>query len=73
MVVDFLTTQWSAGALEGTSADQGFTVSVDSSLNTPQVIALGQLIIAVTLYTVPPAEYVVFKIVQQPGGSTVTE
>jgi hypothetical protein len=73
LVTDFLAGQWRLGALEGTSPDQGFLVKVDASLNTPDVIALGQLIIQVTLNTVPPAEFVVFQIIQQPGGSFVSE
>ncbi len=73
IVTDFLTSQWQLGALEGTTAAQGFNVVVDSTLNTPQTIALGQLIIQVSLYTVPPAEYVVFQIIQEPGGASVSE
>lgn len=73
LVTDFLNTQWQAGALEGTTPDKGFSVVVDSTLNTPETIALGQLIIQVTMYTVPPAEYVVFQIIQEPGGSSVSE
>ena len=46
---------------------------MDGQLNTPEVIALGQLIVQVTLYTVPPAEFIVFEIIQQPGGSSVQE
>lgn len=73
LVTDFLTAQWQQGALEGTTPDQGFSVRVDATLNTPEIIALGQLIIQVTLFTVPPAEFVVFQIIQEPGGSSVSE
>lgn len=73
LITDFLTTQWQAGALEGTTAAEAFKVVVDATLNTPQSIALGQLIIQITLYTVPPAEYVVLQIIQEPGGATVSE
>jgi phage tail sheath protein FI len=73
LVTDFLNSQWQLGALEGATAKDAFNVVVDSTNNTPQSIALGQLIIQVTLYTVPPAEYVVFQIIQEPGGSSVSE
>ncbi|NIE58653.1 MULTISPECIES: phage tail sheath subtilisin-like domain-containing protein [unclassified Burkholderia] len=73
LVKDFLTTQWNNGALEGVKAEDGFSVRIDAQLNPPDVIALGQLIIEVKLYTVPPAEFVVFRIIQQPGGPSVTE
>lgn len=73
LVKDFLNTQWAEGALEGVKPEDGFSVRVDAALNPPQVIALGQLIVEVKLYTVPPAEFVVFQIIQQPGGSNVTE
>ncbi len=73
LISNFLTGQWQQGALEGTAPAQAYTVIVDATLNTPDVIALGQLIIQVTLNTVPPAEFVVIQIIQQPGGSSVSD
>ena len=73
LISGFLTTQWQAGALEGATAADAFKVVVDATLNTPQTIALGQVIVQITMFTTPPAEYVVLQIIQEPGGATVSE
>ena len=72
-VSDFLHTVWRNGALFGTTPDQAFMVKIDEELNPPSVRALGQLIIEVVLYPVTPAEFVVFRVIQQPGGAEVSE
>ena len=72
-VTDFLTRTWRNGALFGSSPDQAFRVKVDEELNPPSVRALGQLIIEVVVFPVTPAEYVVFRIIQQPGGPMLNE
>ena len=72
-VSEFLTRQWTAGALTGATPDQGFSVRVDAELNPPSVVALGQLVIEVRLYPAPPAEFVVFRIIQRPGGPEIQE
>ncbi|NTU80479.1 MAG: phage tail sheath family protein [Chloroflexales bacterium] len=72
-VTEFLTRVWRDGALFGATPDDAFRVRVDEELNPPGVRALGQLVIEVILYPVTPAEYVVFRIVQQPGGPLVQE
>lgn len=72
-VTGFLTRVWRDGALFGATADEAFSVRVDEELNPPEVRALGQLVIEVKLYPVTPAEFVVFRVIQQPGGPTVEE
>jgi phage tail sheath protein FI len=72
-VTDFLTRQWSAGALVGNTPEEGFRVRVDEELNPPSSMALGILTIEVILAPAPPAEYVVFRIIQRPGGPVVEE
>jgi phage tail sheath protein FI len=72
-VSEFLTRQWTAGALVGTTPDEAFEVRVDKELNPPASMALGQLVIQVKLYPAPPAEYVVFRIIQRPGGPEIQE
>jgi uncharacterized protein len=72
-VSEFLTRQWTAGALVGTTPDEAFEVRVDRELNPPASMALGQLVIQVTLYPAPPAEFVVFRIIQRPGGPEIQE
>jgi Bacteriophage tail sheath protein len=72
-VTDFLTRQWTAGALVGVTPADGFSVRVDAELNPPSVVALGQLVIEVKLFPAPPAEFVVFRIIQRPGGPEIQE
>jgi len=72
-VTDFLTRIWEEGALFGTTAAEAFRVRVDEELNPPSIRQLGQLIIEVVLYPTTPAEFVVFRIIQQPGGPVVQE
>jgi phage tail sheath protein FI len=72
-VSDFLNNVWRSGALFGATPDQAFWVKVDEELNPPSVRALGQLIIEVVLFPVTPAEYIVFRVIQQPGGASVSE
>jgi phage tail sheath protein FI len=68
-VREFLTRQWAAGALVGATADDAFQVICDESLNTPASMALGMLVVEVRMYPAPPAEFVVFRIIQRPGGA----
>jgi Bacteriophage tail sheath protein len=72
-VSDFLTRLWSEGALFGVTADDAFSVRIDEDLNPPSVRQLGQLIIEVKLFPTTPAEFIVFRIIQQPGGPVVQE
>jgi phage tail sheath protein FI len=73
VVDDFLTGVWASGALEGTTPAKSFRVRIDADLNPQQSIAQGILTIEITIFPAPPAEYVVFQIIQEPGGSFVTE
>jgi phage tail sheath protein FI len=72
-VTEFLTRQWTAGALVGATAADAFTVRVDAELNPPGSMALGMLVVEVKLYPAPPAEFVVFRIIQRPGGPEIQE
>jgi uncharacterized protein len=67
-VTEFLTRVWRDGALFGATPDQAFQVRVDEELNPPEVRALGQLVIEVVVFPVTPAEFVVFRVIQKPGG-----
>lgn len=73
LVTNYLTTLWQAGDLFGATADKAFLVRVDATLNTPDVVALGQLIIQVTVVPTHPAEFVVFQVIQDPTGATLAE
>jgi hypothetical protein len=71
-VSTFLTSFWSQGGLSGATPDQAFFVQVDSSNNTPLTIANGEVHITVGVALQRPAEFVVIKIGQYDGGTTVT-
>lgn len=73
LVTDFLTTLWSEGALFGDTADQAFLVRVDETLNPPQIRALGQLIVQVTVVPTTPAEFIIFQVIQDPTGASLSE
>lgn len=72
-VTQFLTTQWRAGALMGTTAEEAFFVKVDRTTMTQDDIDNGRLICIIGLAPVKPAEFVIFRLAQFSGGSEVTE
>jgi phage tail sheath protein FI len=72
-VTDFLTNVWRDGALVGAAPSDAFHVRVDEELNPPSKRALGILTIEVIVYPTTPAEFIVFRIIQQPGGPSVEE
>jgi len=72
-VSSFLTRVWSTGALFGTTPQKAFNVRIDEELNPQSLRELGQLVIEVTLYPTTPAEFIVFRVIQQPGGPSVEE
>jgi phage tail sheath protein FI len=72
-VTEFLTRVWSSGALVGATPEEAFRVRADEELNPPAVRTLGQLIVEIILFPTTPAEFVVFRIIQEPGGPTIIE
>ena len=73
LVTDFLTRVWRDGALFGATPEEAFRVRVDEDLNPPSLRQLGQLIIEVVMFPTTPAEFIVFRIIQQPGGPVIEE
>ena len=73
LVTDFLTPLWQEGALFGATAAQAFRVIADATLNTPEVTALGQLIVQVTVVPTHPAEFIIFQVIQDPTGASLQE
>jgi phage tail sheath protein FI len=61
-VINFLTTVWRNGALEGTSPDQGFFVKCDRTTMTRDDIDNGRLICVIGVAPVKPAEFVIIRI-----------
>jgi len=71
-VSSFLTNFWAQGGLRGTTPQQAFFVKVDSTINTQSTIDNGEVHIEVGIALQRPAEFVIIKIGQFDGGTTVT-
>ena len=67
-----LTDFWAKGGLRGDSPSQAFFVKVDATNNPQQSIDNGEVHIEVGVALQRPAEFVIIKIGQFDGGSTVT-
>lgn len=68
----FLTQFWSQGGLRGATPDQAFFVKVDADNNPQYKIDNGEVNIEVGVALQRPAEFVIIKIGQFDGGTTVT-
>jgi uncharacterized protein len=67
----FLTYLWRTGALMGRTPASAFFVKCDEETNPPDVVDLGQVVTIIGIAPVKPAEFVVFRISQWDGGSSV--
>ena len=72
-ITQFLTTQWRAGAMMGTTVEEAFFVKVDRTTMTQDDIDNGRLICIIGIAPVKPAEFVIFRLTQFAGGSEVAE
>jgi len=71
-ISQFLTTQWRAGALMGTKPSEAYFVKIDRTTMTQDDIDNGRLIVIIGVAVVKPAEFVILRLTQFPGGSSVT-
>lgn len=69
----FLVRTWRDGALFGATPQEAFYVKCDSETNPSEVIDAGQLVVEIGIAPVKPAEFVVFRIAQFSGGTSLTE
>ena len=69
----FLTRVWRDGALMGQKPEQAFFVKCDRTTMTQDDIDNGRLIMLVGIAPVKPAEFVIIRIGQWAGGSSVQE
>jgi uncharacterized protein len=72
-IASFLVTEWRKGALFGATPAQAFYVKCDDETNSADAIDLGQVVCEIGLAPVKPAEFVVFRLAQFSGGTTVAE
>lgn len=68
----FLTSFWQEGGLKGATSADAFFVKCDSENNTTTSIDAGEVNIEIGVALQRPAEYVIIKIGQYEGGTTVT-
>jgi len=71
-IAAFLRLQWLSGALVGATPDEAFYVKCDAETNPPESVKLGRVITEIGVAASKPAEFVIFRIMQQAGGSTST-
>jgi phage tail sheath protein FI len=69
----FLTSVWQDGALMGAKAAEAFFVTIDTTTMSPDDILNGRLIMEIGIAPVRPAEFVIIRIGQWRGGSSVQE
>lgn len=69
-IAAFLRLQWLTGALVGTTADEAFYVRCDDETNPPESVQLGRVITEIGVAPSKPAEFVIFRIMQQQGGGS---
>jgi hypothetical protein len=68
-ISSFLTSLWRSGGLMGEKPDEAFTVQIGlGSTMTPQDVLNGQMIVAVTLRMIPPAEFIELTFTQMMNG-----
>ena len=60
----FLTIQWRAGMLFGSTAQEAFYVKCDAETNPPELREIGQVVTEIGVAIVRPAEFVIFRISQ---------
>jgi len=67
----FLVLEWRKGALFGLTPDEAFFVKCDRETNPAEGIDLGQVICEVGIAPVKPAEFVIFRLAQMSGGTSL--
>ena len=73
-IAAFLVNEWRKGALFGATPDEAFYVKCDGETNPAEGIDAGQVVCEIGVAPVKPAEFVVFRLSQFSGGtSLVTE
>jgi uncharacterized protein len=73
VITAFLTNVWRDGALMGRTPEEAFFVKCDRTTMTQADIDNGRLIVLIGIAPVKPAEFVIFRIGQWVGGSSLEE
>ncbi len=67
----FLVMEWRKGALFGLTPDEAFYVKCDRETNPAESIDAGQVICEIGVAPVKPAEFVIFRLAQMSGGTSL--
>ncbi len=67
----FLVMEWRKGALFGLTPDEAFYVKCDRETNPAEGIDAGQVVCEVGIAPVKPAEFVIFRLAQLSGGTSL--
>ncbi|WP_063041018.1 phage tail sheath family protein [Nocardia pseudovaccinii] len=67
----FLVNEWRKGALFGLTPDEAFYVKCDRETNPAEAIDVGQVVCEIGVAPVKPAEFVVFRLAQISGGTSL--
>jgi uncharacterized protein len=70
-VGSFLVTEWRKGALFGLTPDEAYYVRCDRETNPAEQIDNGQVTCEIGIAPVKPAEFVVFRLAQMSGGTSL--
>ncbi len=70
-ITAFLVNEWRKGALFGNTPDEAFYVKCDSETNPSEGIDAGQLLCEIGVAPVKPAEFVIFRLAQFSGGTSL--
>ncbi len=69
----FLVNEWRAGALFGATPKDAYFVKCDGENNTAESIDAGMVVVEIGVAPVKPAEFVIFKLAQFSGGTSISE
>ncbi|MEQ8439298.1 MAG: phage tail sheath subtilisin-like domain-containing protein [Ilumatobacter fluminis] len=72
-IAAFLVRQWRDGALFGQTPADAFYVKCDDETNPSEMIDAGQVTCEIGVAPVKPAEFVVFRLAQFSGGTSISE
>jgi phage tail sheath protein FI len=67
----FLVNEWRRGALFGLTPDEAFWVKCDAETNPAEAIDAGQVTCMIGVAPVKPAEFVIFRLAQFSGGTSL--
>jgi uncharacterized protein len=70
-IASFLVMEWRKGALFGATPSEAFFVKCDDETNPAEGIDLGQVVCEIGVAPVKPAEFVIFRLAQLQGGTSL--